>query len=58
MIDLKGLKLNDGNTMPQLGLGLYKVSTQAELTQVVKTAWEQGYRLFAVSYTHLTLPTN
>lgn len=46
MIDLKGLKLNDGNTMPQLGLGLYKVSTQAELTQVVKTAWEQGYRLF------------
>jgi diketogulonate reductase-like aldo/keto reductase len=32
--------------MPQQGLGLYKVTDQENLTQVVKTAWQTGYRLF------------
>ncbi|CAM4236830.1 Aldo/keto reductase [Weissella hellenica] len=40
------LQLADGYQMPQQGLGLYKVTDQENLTQVVKTAWQTGYRLF------------
>ncbi len=39
------LQLADGYQMPQQGLGLYKVTDQENLTQVVKTAWQTGYRL-------------
>lgn len=38
--------LVDGHEMPLQGLGLYKVTSQAELTGVVQSAWESGYRLF------------
>lgn len=38
--------LADGHEMPLQGLGLYKVTSQAELTGVVQSAWESGYRLF------------
>lgn len=38
--------LADGYEMPLQGLGLYKVTSQAELTGVVQSAWESGYRLF------------
>ena len=40
------LQLADGYQMPQQGLGLYKVTDQDNLTEVIKTAWKAGYRLF------------
>jgi len=40
------IKLADGQMMPLQGLGLYKVTDQDEMDQVVETAWQQGYRLF------------
>ena len=40
------VSLADGQTMPLQGLGLYKVTDQAAMDQVVQTAWQQGYRLF------------
>lgn len=40
------ITLADGNQMPQQGFGVYKITDQAEFTQAVTAAWEQGYRLF------------
>lgn len=38
-------KLNDGNRMPMLGYGTYKVDGQTEATRCVLDALEVGYRL-------------
>lgn len=38
--------LNDGQQMPQLGLGLFQIFDLAEVTRVVKAAIAVGYRLF------------
>ncbi|MCS5732955.1 aldo/keto reductase [Herbiconiux sp. CPCC 203386] len=38
------ITLNDGHTMPQLGLGVYK-TTDAEATHAVSFALQHGYRL-------------
>ncbi len=40
------LKLADGNSIPQLGLGLWQVTDEAELVYVFNSAIESGYRLF------------
>ncbi|MHB1865253.1 MAG: aldo/keto reductase [Candidatus Saccharimonadales bacterium] len=40
------IKLADGRTIPQLGLGLYQVGDPKELYTSVNTALEVGYRLF------------
>ena len=46
IIDLKGrVKLNDGNKMPYLGLGVYKAKTGEEVYRSVRTALDVGYRL-------------
>lgn len=39
------VQLADGNLMPLQGLGLYKITDEAELEQSIKTAWGAGYRL-------------
>ena len=49
------IKLQDGNVMPQLGLGVWQASNEEVITAIQK-ALEVGYR--SVSYTHLTLPTS
>ncbi|WP_411721118.1 aldo/keto reductase [Mycetocola sp.] len=41
--DLPALALNDGHTIPQLGLGLYKVP-EGSVVDVVTTAIDAGYR--------------
>ncbi|SFN77721.1 aldo/keto reductase [Mycetocola miduiensis] len=41
--DFPALALNDGHTIPQLGLGLYKVP-EGSVVDVVTTAIEAGYR--------------
>ena len=38
-------KLNDGNQMPIIGYGTYKITDQAEATRCVLEALEVGYRL-------------
>ena len=52
---------NNGHTMPQLGLGVFRVENNDTAKDAVKHAIVSGYRsidaAFAVSYTHLTLPT-
>lgn len=40
------LTLADGNQMPQEGLGLYKVTSQAEIDNAIRSAYADGYRLF------------
>jgi len=40
------LTLNDGNTMPQLGLGLMRFGSEAETGTVLGNAATAGYRLF------------
>ena len=59
------LTLNDGKTIPRLGLGVYQATGGDEVT-AVRHALDHGYRHIdtaamydneAVSYTHLTLPT-
>lgn len=40
------LKLNDGNRIPQLGLGLWQVSDETQFNTAFKTAVKSGYRLF------------
>lgn len=40
------LTLNDGRTMPQLGLGLMRFGSEAETAAVLTRAAEAGYRLF------------
>ena len=39
------VKLNDGNFMPQLGLGVWKASDGQEVENAVKIAIQTGYRL-------------
>lgn len=43
---LPKLPLADGNSMPQLGLGVYQITDQATMDQAVKAAYQTGYRLF------------
>lgn len=43
MTQLPSLRLNDGNSMPQLGFGVYKISPD-ETASAVRTALEAGYR--------------
>lgn len=40
------LTLADGNKMPQEGFGLYKVDGQDTMTNAVRQAYKDGYRLF------------
>ena len=37
------IKLSDGNTMPQLGLGVWQASNEQVIT-AIETALETGYR--------------
>ena len=39
------LQLNSGQQMPLLGLGVYKVTDETELTRTIETALKSGYRL-------------
>lgn len=45
MNESKSVKLNNGLTMPKVGLGVWK-SANEETSQMVATAMENGYRLF------------
>lgn len=40
------IELADGNKMPIEGLGVYKMTKPDELIKSVKSAYEDGYRLF------------
>ena len=40
------LKLADGHEIPGFGFGTYLISDQAAMDTTIKTAWDQGYRLF------------
>ncbi|KRL22744.1 aldo/keto reductase [Lentilactobacillus kisonensis] len=40
------LKFADGHTMPNQGLGVYKMTEERELIDSVKVAYDAGYRLF------------
>lgn len=40
------VKLADGHTMPNQGLGVYKMTEERELIDSVKAAYDAGYRLF------------
>lgn len=40
------LSLHNGYTLPMLGLGTYKITEQAQMTQAVSWALDAGYRLF------------
>lgn len=37
------IKLNDGNKIPALGLGTYKIKDQETMANVIETAFEAGY---------------
>jgi diketogulonate reductase-like aldo/keto reductase len=45
-MSLPNIKLADGNTIPQIGLGLWQVKDQAEFNTAVNAAIEAGYRHF------------
>ncbi|MFV0333899.1 MAG: aldo/keto reductase [Tropicimonas sp.] len=49
MTDIPLLTLNDGQTMPQLGFGLWQVPPDAA-TGIVKSALETGYRMLDSAY--------
>ena len=40
------VKLNDGNQIPILGLGTYRLTDTDEVREAIKTAYETGYRHF------------
>ncbi len=40
------LTLADGQTMPQEGFGMYKITDQSTITSSIKYAYDAGYRLF------------
>lgn len=44
--DVKQLLLADGQSMPQEGFGLYKITDQSTITSAIKYAYDAGYRLF------------
>ena len=43
---VKQLLLADGQSMPQEGFGLYKITDQSTITSAIKYAYDAGYRLF------------
>ena len=45
-MNIPDLKLADGNTIPQIGLGLWKVKDQAEFNRSFEAAVAAGYRHF------------
>lgn len=45
MTKVPNVTLNDGNVMPQLGLGVWKANDGDEVESAVRTAIETGYRL-------------
>lgn len=45
MTDYPTVTLNDGNVMPQVGLGVWQAKTGDETKRAVRTAIETGYRL-------------
>ena len=44
--EVKQLLLADGQSMPQEGFGLYKITDQSTITSAIKYAYDAGYRLF------------
>ncbi|WP_204121945.1 MULTISPECIES: aldo/keto reductase [Levilactobacillus] len=40
------LKLADGNRMPVMGFGTYKIGDQETMNQSIDAAWNAGYRMF------------
>ena len=44
--EVKQLLLADGQSMPQEGFGLYKITDQSTITSAIKHAYDAGYRLF------------
>ncbi|NLR09231.1 MULTISPECIES: aldo/keto reductase [Lactobacillaceae] len=40
------IKLADGHEIPGFGFGTYLISDQEAMDTTIKTAWDQGYRLF------------
>jgi methylglyoxal/glyoxal reductase len=45
-VNISNIKLADGNEIPRIGLGLWKVKDQAEFNTAFKAAIEAGYRHF------------
>lgn len=43
--EVKQLLLADGQSMPQEGFGLYKITDQSTITSAIKYAYNAGYRL-------------
>lgn len=43
-MSVPSIKLNDGNSMPQVGLGTWKVADEAEFHKAFEAAMEAGYR--------------
>lgn len=43
---MQEIALNDGNVIPQVGLGLWQVKDQAQFDGAFEAAWEEGYRHF------------
>lgn len=42
----KTIKLADGNHMPVMGFGTYKISDQETMNTAIDAAWNAGYRMF------------
>jgi diketogulonate reductase-like aldo/keto reductase len=40
----KVLKMNDGNTIPIIGLGTYQITVEKEIDEAVKASWDAGYK--------------
>ncbi|MCT6859621.1 MAG: aldo/keto reductase, partial [Apilactobacillus sp.] len=40
------IQLNDGNSMPILGFGTYKLADQDSMDAAIDAAFKAGYRLF------------
>jgi D-xylose reductase len=45
MVNVPSIELNDGNKMPQVGFGLWKVENE-NCADIVYNAIKTGYRLF------------
>jgi 2,5-diketo-D-gluconate reductase A len=50
------MTLNDGRSMPQLGLGLMRFGAEAETVTVINNAVQAGYRLFDTAAVYGTEP--
>ena len=44
--DKSTYQLNDGNQMPVLGFGTYKIAKPDLMNQTIQSAYENGYRMF------------